>query len=143
MSATGSVNMRGTVSVVSSQRETTIALLQILVELETKAYEFTVAKNTTSFLAVPLPFSAGVAEALYVHLYAPKALILELTYTSTSGSNGGPVEAGLKGHRIETLTPGEGLAALRVKNLSTSDDVVLDLVVGAKQKASDTPPFWE
>ena len=145
MAGTSSINIKGIIDVTTQRRTGEVGLAQIMDEIEVKQLEAYVPRNTTSPQSVTLPFSPGVTEALYIHIYSAKPVILELTYTDTdnSGSTAGPTRRGLKGHMLNTYVPGEGLVSLGVINLSANDDAQLDIVMGSKQRASDTPSFWD
>lgn len=144
-SATSSFNLTGLLKLATARRTTPLVLSQIIAEIEGKASEVNVPANTTSVQSIALGLAPGVTEVLFMALYAPKALIIEMTFTDTNNSQAtaGPVRMGLKGHHIMTLSPGEGLTALGAINLSTSEDVTLDYMFGAIEKAGDIPSFWE
>ncbi len=139
-----SINIRGTMDVETARRSGELALSQILTDIEVKQLEACIPANTASPLSVPLPMNSGVTELLFIHVYSPKAIILvmEFTDTNNAGASDGPVRLGLKGMLTLTLSPGEGLKTLAALNLSTTDDVTIDYVTGAKKNNVDQPEYW-
>ena len=133
------IALSGTLEFVSSRRNTQIALTQNMGELEVKGpLSLNIPANTT--VNLPLSFSTGVGEALFLYIYAPKKLVVRVTGKDISLP--GPMEKGLKGYWIETMAPGEGITAITLLNESLSDNVQIEYAYGALADVNDTPAYW-
>lgn len=130
----------GELNVATARRATAIALTQSTTGLEAKGpLELTIAAGAT--VALPLTFSAGVAEALFLYLYSPKKMVVRVT--GTDASHPGPMELGLKGIWMQTFTPGEGVAAVSITNPSTTEAVTIEYAYAALADAADAPEYWD
>lgn len=133
------ISIVGEVQITTARRSTSIALSQSIGELEVKGpLELTVAAGAS--VALPLSFSAGVSEALFLLLYSPKKAVVRITGSDVS--HPGPMEKGLKGYWMETFSPGEGVTAITVTNPSTTEAITLEYAYAAKGDASDAPTYW-
>ena len=141
MAATSSFNLAGILSIVTAKKQLTWPLSQIVSQLEIKTPEVLIPAGG-ALTSVPLNLSTGVTEALVVVLYAPKKLVVR--YTTSDASHPGPVEMGIKGLHILTLSPGEGIVAISASNPSATEDVTLEYAVGAKAAVGDgDPDYWD
>lgn len=130
------VAISGTLDVVTTRRTTLLALTQSIGGVEVKGpQELTIAAGAT--VDVPLPFSSGVDEALFLAIYSPRKVNLSIV-----DGNEGVVSLGLKGYYLHTYTPGKGLAGLQVSNPSISSAVTIEYVYAAKADATDSPDYW-
>lgn len=134
-----SINLAGTLNVATPRRVSPIVLSEIIDTIEAKQFDFNIAANASG-VTVPLLFPVGVTEALFLHLYSPKKLILELT---GSDATPGPMKLGLKGHMLLTMQPDEGIISLKASNPSTTEDVNLEVVVGCIAAAGQSPEFFD
>ena len=134
-----SINLAGTLNVATPRRVSPIVLSEIIESIEAKQFDFNIAANAAD-VNIPLMFPSGVTEALILHLYSPKKLVLELT---GSDATPGPMKIGLKGHMLLTMQPDEGITTLRVTNPSTTEDVNLEVVVGCVPVDGQTPEFFD
>jgi len=136
---TSTISITGAVEVVTKRRNTNIALTQSIGEVEAKGpLELTIPAGAT--VSLPLSFSTGVDEALFLYIYSPKKMVVRVT--GKDASHPGPMEKGLKGIWLETFTPGEGVVAVSVTNPSTTDAVTIEYAYAAKADASDNPEYW-
>lgn len=134
------IALTGEVVIATARRTTSIALTQSIGELEVKGpLELTIAPGAT--VALPLSFSTGVTEALFLLIYAPSKVVVRVTGSDVS--HPGPIEKGLKGYWIETFTPGEGVTAISMTNPSTTDAVTIEYGYGALGDSADAPAFWD
>lgn len=137
MSGTCSIDLTGTVKAVSSRMDHTVSLVQTLTDVESKNLSFQVSRGASA-VSLPLGLSTGVTEALLVLIYSPKKLVLRIT--GADASHPGPVELGIKGFFLLTLTPGEGVASIDVSNPSATEDVTIEYTVAAKAASTDDDP---
>jgi hypothetical protein len=131
------IDIVGEVKITTARLDRTLTLMQTLSDIEVKGMEATIPRSGAD-VSVPLGLSAGVAEGLFLAIYSPKKLIVR--YTTADASHPGPVEFGIKGHHILTLTPDAGIVALAFSNPSDTEDVVVEYVVGAKRQSTDEDP---
>jgi hypothetical protein len=142
MAATSSIAIAGTIDATTTRKATETTVSQVVDEIEVKQGMEVRVPVGGGLVSVPLPFSTGIAEALILHLYSPKKLVLRITGSDVS--HAGPIDLGIKGHWFITLTPGEGIAAISASNPSTTDDVTLEYSYGAKSAAGDDDPtYWD
>lgn len=138
MAGTSTVDIAGTVEVTKSRASTPRTLMQTISDLEAKDLEITVPRSST--VALPLGLSSGVPEALFLLIYSPKKLVVR--YTSADVSLPGPIELGIKGYHILTLTPGEGITAVSLVNANDSEDIIVEYCVAAKSQTTDASPTF-
>jgi hypothetical protein len=140
MAATGSINLAGLMKLAKANGVDSVAISQIVPELEVKGLDATIPAGG-DLTSLPLGLSTGVTEALFLAIYSPTTLTIELT--SSDGTRPGPFRQGLKSWYFATLAPGQGIVALSALNEDPDDDVTLVYYVGAKRNATDdTPSFW-
>lgn len=134
---TSAISIAGELKVATARRTSDIGISQAIADLEVKSFEVTVPYGA-ALTTIPLQLSGGVTEALFLHLYCPMKIIVEVTTSDLTSP--GPVRFGMKGHVVLTLTPGEGVTLLKAINPHTACDTTLEVVVGAKSAPTDDDP---
>lgn len=141
MSANGAISLRGTVDLVGQRSSAEIALSQMVDSVEVKRVEVRVPSSTLSAQDVPFVLSPTVEEVLWLHVFSPKKVILELT--SNDATNPGPIRVGCKGHSVLSCSPGEGITAIGVINESTTEEVTVEISYAAVAADGDLPAYWD
>lgn len=139
MSGTSVIGLKGTLDITTTRRDDSLTLQQTISGIEVKTYEFTVPHGG-SVVTLPLPFSAGVTEALQVVLYVPRPIRALLTSTDATT---GPVGLLMMGHQMLTVAPGGGISQIQLQNNDPTVDVTIQVIIGCKAQATDpTPEFF-
>jgi hypothetical protein len=132
-----SFSLTGMASFVSARREQNIGLSTAVGSLDVGGSETLVPAGATK--SIPLNFSGDVDEAVILHLYSPKKILVAIT-----DSFGDAASLGLKGHSLLTMYPGAGVSTLSATNPSTTENVTISVSYGAKQMQSDPDPeYWK
>ena len=133
MSGSSSVNVAGIIKLVTARKSVEIGVSQIIDELVISSRDILVPIATADQV-----IHFGDEEVLFLHMYSPKTLLIELESNDTVT---GPVKLGLLGHWFLTMSPGAGITSLKVGNESLVDDVSLEIVIG-QATAGEVPPYW-
>jgi len=134
----GSISLEGQVIDASNPSGGETSLAQLITGLEVKKHGFTVPKGGATH-SVPLALSPTVASALVLCIIAPKTLYLILTGQSATP---GPIKLYVKGVQLLTLAPGGGIVSMSVINPSTTDDIEMQILVGAQGPSGEVPEFY-
>lgn len=137
------IDLRGTIESTTARRSTLRTLVQTVGDIEAREFDVTIPHAGN--LTLPLGFSAGVTEALILCIYSPKKVTVTITTTATdAGGSSGPCTFGLKGTMFLSCPPGEGIATVKVKNLSETEDITIEYMVGTKSVAFGAdPPYFD
>jgi hypothetical protein len=140
MSGYSVIGIVGAIECTTTQRCSKTALSQTIDQIEVKNPEYTIPHGGGTGFAIPLNFSQGITEAVVLHLYCGRPLVLILG--SSDFTNPGPFRMGLHGHSFFTMYPGEGITSITAINNDTTHDVSLSMAVGALGSPTDLPPYF-
>jgi hypothetical protein len=133
------IEITGDLLVTSSRKDYSTVLVQAIEGLAVRVIGGRVPHAGS--LAVNLQLPSGVTEALFLHVYTPKALGMSVT---VAGATPGPAVMQVKGHQVLTFAPAGGLTALSFTNAHATEDVNVEVTVGCKAASTDTTPtFWD
>jgi hypothetical protein len=133
------IEITGDLTVTSSRRDLSTVVVQSIEGLLVRSVGGRVPHAGS--LSINLQLPSGVTEALFLHVYTPKALGMSVT---VAGATPGPAVAQIKGHQVLTFAPAGGLTALAFTNAHATEDVNVELVLGCKAASTDTTPaFWD
>jgi hypothetical protein len=135
MTASSTIDLTGTLTLTTTRKTDPVTITQTIDLIEAKDFELTIP-HAGALATIALCLSPGVTEALFVHLYCPKNLLLKLTSSDTTTP--GPMSVGLRGHWMMTLYPGEGITQIQVQNPDQANDVTLQVAIGALGQLGDT-----
>jgi hypothetical protein len=122
--ASSTMQLLGQILTAGGRRTTNFPLTNTIDRLEVKPLEITVPAGGGATV-VPLALSTGVTEALVIALYTSRRLDVTLT-----DSNGDTVTIGVKGTQLLTMYPGKGITAISASNPSSSDEQLLEYIIG-------------
>lgn len=138
-SADGVVDLAGMLRLASSfLGGSPIPLSQTISGVYTYIVPLKVAAGNT-YVAVPIPFSPGVDEALFLLVASVLPVDVEIT---GSGATPGPLTLGAKGICLWTAMPGKGIASMRIKNPDALADTTVMLAFATAPSAGEIPPFF-
>lgn len=132
--------IKGQAKANSQLRETVVALQQSIDGIELKGPMELTIPHGGAYTSVPLNFSSTITEAVVLLLQCSKKL--KLAITTSDGVAPGPARLGFKGMWVIILYPGEGVTVLSAANPDTTDDALLEYVVGTMPADGSTPDFY-